>query len=60
MQILVKPADYAQMLLNCTGLEPNNEAALRMFLDGIRNGEGLLKHAPTDWVTDVILALYNA
>jgi hypothetical protein len=59
MQILIKPAAYAQMLLNCTGLEPDADAALRMLLNALRDGEGLLKNAPTEWVADVILALHG-
>lgn len=59
MQILIKPADYAQMLLNCTGLEPDSEAAIQMLIDALKRGEKLLQHAPTDWVADVFLALYN-
>lgn len=57
MQILIKPAAYAQMLLNCTGLEPEPDAALRMLLDALRRGEKLLQHAPTDWIADVIKEL---
>lgn len=60
MQILIKPADYAQMLLNCTGLEPDAEAAMRMLLNALKEGNPLVKNAPTDWLADVFLALYNA
>lgn len=55
--ILIAPADYAQMLLNCTGFEPDAERALVMLLDGLRNGEGVLRHVPSEWVADVIHSL---
>ena len=60
MNILIKPAAYAQMLLNCTGLEPDADAALRMLLNALRDGEPLLKNAPTEWLADVIHALHKA
>lgn len=59
MQILIKPADYAQMLLNCTGLEPDADAALRMLLSAIKDGNPLVANAPTEWLADVIHALHG-
>lgn len=59
MQILIKPANYAQMLLNCTGLEPDADAAVRMLLDAIKEGNALVKNAPTEWLADVIHALHK-
>jgi hypothetical protein len=60
MNILIKPAAYAEMLLNRTGLEPDADAALRILLNALRDGEQLLKNAPTEWLADVIHALHKA